>query len=139
MGSTFIRGLPFSEAEKGIVHKMIIDIAEHNIFELAFHRSEFIKRGEKIRHVHPLRFFGYIFADPQLKKNMTKISESFFKWNGFIDGFSEKIEDEANKNNLMKYLPGFAHHLGIDQDLLAPFIVKREWNKLILFLINFQK
>jgi hypothetical protein len=128
--------LPLTESEKAMIAKIITILAENNIFELAFIRSEMMKKGDKIRHVHPLRFMGIIFSDPELRRSMEKISHSYFKWNGFINGFAERADEEASRNNLMRHLPGFAQHVNVDADHLAPFIQKRDWEGFLSYLIN---
>ena len=127
--------LPLDDNEKRVINAMILTIAEKNVIKLGLMRKTIEKKGKRIHHVHPLRFIGYIFATPHLKSSMHKIRKSSFKWDGFIDGFSKKMKEESNSNNLVQYIPGFAQYLDVDVEEVMHYIHKKDWEGLVKFLL----
>lgn len=128
--------LPLADWERKIIGKIVTTMAENNVLKLALKRKTMEKKGKQINHVHPMRFIGYIFADPHLKYCMQEIKESTFKWNGFVDGFSKRIKEEAGRNNLEVYIPGFAQSLGVSPDQVRSYIRDHNWEGLLRFLIK---
>jgi len=127
--------LPIDDKEKELISTIITTMAEKNILRLGLMRKTMEKKGKKIHHVHPFRFLGYVFSNPHLKSSMHKIRKNGFKWDGFIDGFSKKMKEEANKDNLMRYVPGFCHFLNINQADVIHYIKKRDFEGLVKFLL----
>lgn len=128
--------LPLNDHERTLIHKIVDTMARDNVIKLGLKRKTMEKKGKRIRHVHPLRFLGYVFADPHLKHCMREISRSHFKWNGFIDGMRDRIEEEAARGGLLPYLHGFAQHVHCDEEKARRYIEKRDWEKLVKFLLE---
>lgn len=127
--------LPIDDNEKKIISSIIITMAEKNVIKLGLMRRTLEKKGKRIHHVHPLRFLGYIFSTPHLKTSMNKIKRSGFKWDGFIDGLSKKMRDEAGDNNLVRYVPGFSRFLNIESEQVMKYIHRQDWEGLVRFLL----
>lgn len=121
--------------EMKTIHKLISAIAEKNVFELALEKKTVERKGKKIHHVHPLRFIGYIFSDPYLKKCMGDIKRNYFKWYSFVDGFSDKMKEEHQQHNLNRYVAGFAQHLDINSDKVKQYIDDKDYEGLLKFLL----
>lgn len=128
--------LAVTEKEKDMIYTIISTMAENNVIALAFKRGELDHLGKKIHHVHPMRFLGTVFSDPYLKKCMYEISESYFKWGGFMDGFGERMDGEANKGNLLPYCSGLCKSIHADPDAVSSYIQRRKWDGLVKFLIE---
>lgn len=127
--------LPLDDNERKLIASIITTMAEKNILKLGLMRKTLEKKGRKIHHVHPLRFLGYIFSTPHLKISMQRIKKSHFKWDGFIDGLSKKMREEAHSDNLARYVPGFAQYLQINADQVMDYIAKHDWEGLVYFLL----
>lgn len=127
--------LPLSDTERGIIYKIFDTMARDNVIKLGLKRKTMEKKGKKIRNVHPLRLLGYVFGDPHLHHCMREISRSMFKWNGFIDGMKDRIDEEARNGNLLPYVPGFAAHLRVDEAKVRKYIEKRDWDGLARYLL----
>jgi len=128
--------LPLKEGEKKIIHKIIATMAEKNVFQLGLERKNLKIKGEQINHIHPMRFIGYIFSDHQLKSYMRQIRKNSFKWDGFIEGFSRRMKEEAKNSNLDLYIPGFAHSLNVSSETIMKYISSHNWEGLVLFLLR---
>jgi hypothetical protein len=127
--------LPISDGDKELIYKIIDTMAKDNVIKLGLKRKSMERKGKKIRHVHPLRFLGHIFADRHLKHCMREISRSSFKWNGFIDGLKDRIKEEAARNNLMQYVHGFAQQVNGDEQKIARYLENRDWEGLVRCLL----
>jgi len=134
-GPSLFEQLPLYDHEKTMIHKMIETIAKDNVIKLGLKRKTMEKRGKKIRHVHPLRFLGYIFSTPHLKHCMREISRSSFKWNGFIDGMKDRIEEEARRGGLLPHIHEFARLCNADENRCRHYIQKRDWEGLVRCLL----
>lgn len=128
--------LTISIDEKVKVGKILMTMAENSVIKLLFERKRLESWGHDIRHVHPLRFLGTVFTNPRLVHCMRRIRTSSFKWDGFIDGFSERFKDEIDSNNVLPYLPGFAETVGVEVAPLEKYVEKNDFEGLVLYLMK---
>ncbi len=134
-GNDLFYQLPLVDWEMKTIHKIISTMAEKNVFQLALEKKTMEKKGKKIRHVHPLRFIGYTFNDPYLKKCMNEIKKSIFKWHSFVEGFGERMHEEHHRGNLNSYVPGFAAMLRVNENKVYEYINKKDWEGLVKYLL----
>ncbi|GAB4189476.1 MAG: hypothetical protein Tsb0015_10190 [Simkaniaceae bacterium] len=127
--------LAISETDKINVSKLIKKLADRNVIELLWHKKEMTRLGDKIEHLHPLRFIGYIYSRPDLIKCMKTISQNSFKWHAFVDGFAGGMDKEAKRNNLIAYLPGFCRETGAEENAIRNFISKHQWEELLRYYL----
>ncbi|MBI2811276.1 MAG: hypothetical protein HYX67_10670 [Candidatus Melainabacteria bacterium] len=127
--------LPISEKEQRIIRTIITTMADKNIIQLALIKHTMEKKGKKITHVHPMRFAGYIFSNSDLRSSMKQVKKSSFKWDAFVDGFSKRMKEEYNNNNINKYIDGFSSQVGADPASVTRFIDKKDWEGLLKFLL----
>jgi len=128
--------LPMTEEEAKIIGKLIETIATNNPLVLGLNKASVEKMGTRIAHIHPLRFLGTIFSDPDLKEYMREIRDSIFKWGAFLKGLSEQMEAEANRNNLSSFTLGFCQVVGADPERIRGYFQKQDWEKLLEYLIG---
>ncbi|NGX46020.1 MAG: hypothetical protein K940chlam2_01201 [Chlamydiae bacterium] len=128
--------LTISAEEKMIIGRLLMTMAENNVFELLMEKKRLERWGEEIDHVHPVRFLGTVFTDPRLVHCMREIRRSSFKWNGFMEGFSERMREEATNNNLVKYVDGFAEAVKREPAELYPFFEQVDFEGLVKYLLN---
>ncbi len=127
--------LPISNNEREIISYIITNMAEKNIFELAFDKKKMEDKGKRIHHVHPLRFMGHICSNHDLKRSLKRIKKSSFKWDAFIDGFAKRMKEESSRNNLMMYVCGFAKEVNANPDKVTYYIQKKDWEGLVRYLM----
>lgn len=132
--------LPMSEDQQNATSKLIKKMGDSGYWELLKIHKEMDKLGEKVIPVHPLRFIGYIYGNPSLKKRMSKILDDIFKRRSFLnghgkkEGFSQRMTKEGHNNNLMQYLPGFAQSIGVAQNSIEPYFHRHDWKGLLRYL-----
>jgi len=135
-GENYFAGLPVQEWEVRIIKKIVNTLGEKNEIQLLFKKKELKKLGNKIYHVHPLKFLEAVFTDEKTAHSMREVEKNHFKWDGFMDGFSEKIDKELSSGNLLQYLSGFAATLSLDPKKLHEYAVNRDWKKFVRYLIH---
>lgn len=133
-GNPFL-SLPLTEAEKETISFIITNMADKNIFELAFDKKKMEEKGKQINHVHPLRFIGYILSNHELKRALKKASKNSFKWDAFVDGFVKRMKEEHAKNNLQPYLEGFAQQVDTMEEKVVYYFQRKDWEGLLTYLM----
>jgi hypothetical protein len=128
--------IPLHQWEKKIIEKIVSSLAEKTLAQLLLDRKEMEKRGDQVRHVHPLRFMGHVFHDPYLKSCLPQFKNSAFKWSNFVDGFVQKMREEMAKGNIVKHLEGFCDYLKIDIEKVSELVNKGQFEDLIYFLMD---
>ncbi len=128
--------LEISQTDKKLISYIISSMAEKNMFQLGLQKKSLEKRGKQIEHVHPLKFLSFLFSQPHLRQAMQEIRTNYFKWNGFMDGLSKKLDSEANAQDLLPYVEGFATSLNVDSRRVAYYLEKKDWEALVVFLMN---
>ena len=127
--------LALTQTDRELIYKIIDTMARDNVIKLGLKRKSMQRKGKLVRHVHPLRFLGHIFADRHLHHCMREIHRSSFKWHGFVDGLSDRIKEEASRNNLLLYVPAFAQQVNGDEKKITHYIEKRDWEGLVKCLL----
>ncbi|NGX43866.1 MAG: hypothetical protein K1060chlam3_00022 [Candidatus Anoxychlamydiales bacterium] len=104
---------------------------------LLHHEKRLTKMGDELRYIHPFRFVGYIFSHPELKGHMAVIFDDYFIRTKFVKDYAQTMDIYDLRNRLVMYLDDFANELGISVDKIKPYIVNRDWEGLLRFLINY--
>jgi hypothetical protein len=138
--------LPLAEEEGKIIYQIVDSVGNLNELKLWGKEDEITALGNKVQHVHPFKFLETVLNNPHLKQAMIKIEDSFgkFKWRGFFDGtahspgFSAKCEREFARDNLTPYIVGFCQVVKANPEQIRHFIEKKEWEKLVRFLIQLE-
>lgn len=128
--------LTISLEEKHLINKLLTTMAENNIFKLLLEKKRLEMIGENIQRVHPIRFLGTVFTDHHMVDCMHKIRESGFKWDGFVEGFGERMRQEAKRDNLAPYVPGFAEAVQRNPDKIMVYIKAVDFEGLVKFLLS---
>lgn len=121
------------------ITKLITRLGNWGVGRLLWHVKEMNRLGDRIRHIHPLSFLGYIYSQPELIKCMKLINRSYFKRKEFITGLSEKMEMEAKRDNLLPYVRDFSERIGCQrwEDIFI-FLDRHDWTGLLAYLDELQ-
>lgn len=126
--------------QKDMIETLLTNLAEKSKVVLLWQQGKWEKLGKQINAgVHPVRFLGTVFTDRKLIWCLRQIRRDFWKWRKFIEGFSNRMKEEADQKNLVKYIPGFAEAVYVDQKEIFVFIEKREYDKLVIYLLELYK
>ncbi len=122
--------------EKENIRFIIRSLARHNWSQLAKEESSLKKTGDKINHIHPLRFLQAVFTDEELKVGLYVIRNKSLVWGEYYDGLKKSLNEESDLNNLAQFIPDFANNLGLDVADVLPYTQSRQWSGLIDLLIQ---
>jgi len=138
--------LPLTEEEAMIIYQIIDNVGNLGYGKLWKKENEIEALGSRVQHVHPFKFLETILTDPHLKQSMIKIEDGllslkwrgFFNGNGDVPGFAAKCEREYARDNLAPYIVGFSQVVKANPEQVRYFVEKKEWEKLVRFLINLE-
>ncbi|MBF5060242.1 hypothetical protein [Candidatus Neptunochlamydia vexilliferae] len=129
--------LSLTPSDQSNISKIIKAMGDLGWVGLLKEKRAMEKIGDKVVHVHPLRFLSYIVTNPSLKKRLPKIMKDVFKRKGFLNGygkrvgFSQRMTHELHRGNMMQYVPGFARSIGVSQGLIMHYLDNHDWEGLV--------
>lgn len=129
---------PLTKQEKEDISYIITYLSEKSYPTLLWHKFSLEAAGERIDHVHPLRFFICVLTDEELVKGVKKIYWNGGKvWSDFVGGIKESLKDEFHRNNLRDdQLIDFAKIVGIESHDLFMDVHERKWTEFVVHLIK---
>lgn len=123
--------------ERADIRFIVSSLADKSLMSIAFIKGDLESAGDRIDHVHPLRFLMTIFVDEEMKVAIRNIRGRGWIWNQFVDGIKDSLSTEANIGNLRdEHIVHFASTLGLDPRRLYPSILAQNWEGLIDTLIR---
>jgi hypothetical protein len=112
-------------------------MAKSSLISIATQRSALKRAGERIDHLHPLRFLEVIFSSEELKAYVGAVRNKSFVWKEFLSGIVGSLEDEAkNKNLTNEQLKEFAAKFNVDLNPLMPLVKEKKWKEFVNKLID---
>lgn len=116
---------------------ILTTLAKSSLASLATSKSSLNKAGDRIDHIHPLRFLSVVFTDETLKASVSAIRSRSWVWDQFFDGLQRSLKEESQKNNLTpNQVNEFAGIVGIPAASIQNIVNNRHWKELIYFLID---
>jgi hypothetical protein len=128
--------LPCSDEQKACIYEIISTMAEKSKLSLFINQSHLKGLGDQISDVHPLKFLSVIFSDPYLKSCMVVIWPDYFKRSEFLEGLGSSFDRETEKGKLYLHKVDFAKDLGVNPDRIQSYFDARDWENLVLYLIQ---
>lgn len=127
---------PVTAEEKKDIRYLLTKMATSSWTQLLSSRSSMNKAGDRIDHVHPLRFLQCVFTDEELKGCLHSIRDRSLIWKNFFSGISESFQEESDRNNMKpEYVQDFAASLKINPALISGPIKSKKWLEFIDILL----
>lgn len=124
--------------EKSNISYIVKTLGNKTLVKIAASKSSLEKAGDKVNHVHPLRFLMCIFTDEELKAAFYNVTQRGWVWKDFMKGLTDSLNEESKHNNLKnEYIIDFAKNVGIDPNLILAPIAEKRWNDLINILVTY--
>ena len=123
-----------TEIDRATIFEIISTLGEKGKIQLLFKKTYLNQIGDSVRHVHPLKFLSVIILQPELKKDLRRILDDYFKRSGFMEEMNTSLSLHLAQGTLLPYLSDFCAEVGISYDLVQKYCYKKEWDKLIQFL-----
>lgn len=129
--------VPVTQAEKDDLKYITQTLARSSLPGIATSKSSIKKAGDRIDHLHPLRFLMTIFTDDELKANISAIRSRGWVWDKFYDGLEGSLKEESKKDNMRnEFVVDFANTININIDLIKPAITEKRWKDFVNILIE---
>ena len=126
-----------SREEKEDIRFIVRTLAWKQVWEIWNQQDSLEKAGDRIKHLHPLRFCFVLFSDEELKAGVAAIRDRTKKIrDGFFDGITGSLKEEASRKNLLPFVEDFAKKLNIEEKWIYPSLEKGQWKEFVNILID---
>ncbi len=128
---------PVSPQEKSDIRHIVTTLAKSSLVSLMRQKGDLERTGNRINHVHPLRFLMTVFTDEELKVGIRNIRPRGWVWSDFIKGLRESLSEEAGRGNITnEQVQAFAAAVGVNPAQILPYIQSYQWDALVDTLIS---
>lgn len=119
------------------IHFIIKTMATKSLTSLLKYKSALNDAGDRVDHVHPLKFLLAIFKDEELKVHMHNLKKrGGMVWSEFYKGLKGSLQEELDLGNLTDdMIDDFSYTLDLDSALISDDIKKEHWDVFIKTLI----
>lgn len=126
-----------TDQEKNDIGFIVRTLANSSLVTIASSRSSLRKVGDRVEHVHPLKFLKCIFIDEELKVCLRNLRGRGWVWKEFLSEVVVSINKEAAVDNIKdEYVQDFAQKVGIDINLIMPYLRAKQWEDFVKFLVD---
>lgn len=130
--------LPVTPDEKKDIRYIITYLSDKSLITLLRHKSSLEDAGDRINHVHPLRFLMCVFTDDELTSGIRGIyKRGGWVWSDFVHGLKESLKEEHQRNNLRDdQVVDFSKEIEMESSAMFSSIHNKKWNDFVIFLIK---
>lgn len=126
-----------SKDEKADITYIIRTLAYESLISIGGKRSSLKKAGDRIDHIHPLRFLMTVFQEEELKAGIAAIrGQTSWVKDGFFDGLIGSLKEEGGKDNLISFSDHFSKTLNIPSKSVNTYLQKGNHKEFIDYLID---
>lgn len=128
---------PVTDSEKKDIVYIITSMANKPLTKLFKMKSSLESAGDRINHVHPLRFLECVFTDEELKVGIRNIKGRGWVWSDFYGGLKDSLHEESLKDNMRdEFIADFCLNINIGIDIVNDAIQQRRWSDFLTLLIK---
>lgn len=126
-----------TKEEKKNIAYLVTNLGNKSLVAILGMKSSLEKAGDRVNHVHPLRFLMCIFTDNELKAGFANVRNRSTLWKDFFGGLRDSLEEESLRGNVQpSFVQHFASKVGIDPNLIMGLIEERRWADFVDTLIT---
>ncbi len=115
--------------EKKDISYIIKTLSTTAVIKLPFCKAQLERAGDRINHVHPLRFLEYAFSTEELKAGVHAIRQRSWVWGDFFKGLKDSLQEESERDNMKDaYIAHFSKSVGISPSIVVGTIQNRQWH-----------
>jgi hypothetical protein len=123
--------------EKADIRFIVNTLANKSLISIALVKGELESAGDRIDHLHPLRFLMTIFTDEEMKAGVRNIRGKGWMWNHFIGGVKESLATETRIGNVRaEQIHNFSQIVKINPNLIIPALSQQKWEEFVDLLIT---
>lgn len=128
---------PVSTDEKQDIGFIVNTLGMSSVTKIAKNKSSLKNAGNRVNHVHPLRFLMTIFLDDRMKASMQALQKRSLMWDEFISGLKKSLIEESARDNMkVEFVQDFAITLKLSFEQVYPYIQQERWEQLVKALIQ---
>lgn len=129
--------LQVNSKEKKDIDFIITTMAWESVKKLWDLESDLNKAGDRILHLHPLKFLEAICTDEKLCVGLKAIRQrNILVWPRFIKGNIKTLEEEQKTNNVVPFVEEFSKTIGVDSKYLLPLANKGKWKEFVETVVD---
>lgn len=118
--------------EKKDIEFLVTRMAWDNPKKLWDYEDDMNKAGDRIMHLHPLKFLETICIHEKLCAGLKAIRErNILVWPNFSKGSVKTLKEEHKLNNVIPHIEEFASTIGVNVKLLMPLAKKERWDDFV--------
>jgi len=117
----------YSPQEKNDLHELLKSLSEDSLLTLGFSKKSLQQISNRLFYLHPFQTLVTILNDPQLTHYIHKIRQRGVIWNDLFDQFSNALNEENRKANLLPFTNDFAYQVDLDEVYILPSLRDRDW------------
>lgn len=129
---------PLTPAEKEDISYILRTLANQTLLKINSNKSTLNKAGDRIEHIHPLRFLTYVFSNDELIVCMRNLQGRAWVWSEFLEGVINSLKDEQAigniKDDYVQELTSQSHTK--DPSAIFTHVKNQSWGTLISTLIS---
>lgn len=123
--------------EKNNIRYILRSMASLSWYELLDKKSSLEAAGDKIDHIHPLRFLATVFTDEELKGCVHAIRDRSLVWSRFFDPMKDTMTYESSQNNMKpEFVKDFAKKIKLKPDPFIAYVKAKNWDELMDSLLK---
>lgn len=108
-----------------------------SVFKIFKERNALKSAGDKIDHLHPLRFVMGIFTDDEMLAAVHNIKGRTLIWPEFKKGLYPSLTEETKNNNMnVEYIEDFAKRVQVDSNLIIRPLQQQKWDEFMNVLFK---
>lgn len=128
---------PLTSKEKSDIKYIVNTLGMEALTSIAKQKSSLKKAGDRIRHIHPLKFLTCVFTDQEMIVSITAMQSRGWVWGDFFDGIKESLNEERGRNNMKEeFVFDFAKKISIDASLIHSQVMHGKWDDFMNTLIK---
>ncbi len=128
---------PLTSEDNANIRHIVLSLANKSLISLLANKKHLEDVGDRVDHVHPLKFCLPIFTDEEMKVAIRNVRARGWVWDSFIGGMADSFETERALDNMkVEFLVDFANEVGVDVNLLYPAVQQRKWEAFVDLLIK---
>lgn len=126
------------KTEKNDLRYILTTLAKESLIYLLKKKPDLQKAGDRIDHIHPLRFLLTCFTDDELQGSFHCVYDKGGRvWGKFFGEIKKNLNEEAQRDNMQEeYVKDFAKKLKINYSQTLSAIKNKKWDQLISILIK---
>lgn len=124
-------------SERSDINFIINTLGMSSLAKVTKSKSSLKKAGDRVDHVHPMRFLLTIFSDEPMKASIHAMQGRSWIWSEFISNLKDTFEEEAVRGTLTtNYIADFSQKLGLDFDTVNTYVQQHSWTGLVDYMIS---